>query len=188
MSAEDFLTINGVSVDWLENCCDEILRGDTDDADGVICLLTDMIRAGVPLPNNAAGLTAKILQDVADGKDARELVGTRPKRGAPNNEAVAEKHRQAVACVELLKLAEIHVTKAVELVGLSTPIDSREIWKLPTEEPVGDWNAIPYFAEIGFGSDGDGVLRRLINLNPSDPGLRACWDKFSEFCTVNRIS
>lgn len=188
MSADDFLTIHGVSVDWLENCCAEILDGDTNEADFVIGLLVDMIRAEVSLPKNAADLAATILQGVADGEDVRELVGTKSGRGAPKNQAVAEKHRQANACIVLLKLAKIPARKAVELVGLATPMDSREIWDLPKEEPVGNWNATPYFAEIGFGRDGAGVLRRLLNKAPDDPKLRPCWDQFREFCTVNQIA
>lgn len=187
MNVADFLTIHGVSVDWLENCCKEILDGDTNGADFVVGLLVDMIRARVSLPTNAADLAAKILQGVADGEDARELIGTKPSRGAPKNQAVAEKHRQANACVELLKLAKIPVTKARELVSLATPMDQREIIDLYKEEPVGNWNATPYFAEIGYGIDGAGVLRRLINLNPDDPKLKSHWEKFLEFCSSHRI-
>lgn len=188
MSANDFLAIRGVSVEWLEEECADIQKGETGFAPDILEIVGDMINDGVPLPPGAAALVAQILRKVAGGEDVRELVGTKPGRGAPRNEEVANKHRQAVACVELLKLAKIPVTKAVELVGLATPIDPREIWDLPKEEPVGNWNATPYFSEIGFGSDGNGVLRRLINLNPNDPDLRTCWAKFSEFCTVNRIS
>lgn len=195
MNAAVFLTLHGVSVDWLENCCKEILDGDTDDADFVVGLLVDMIRAGVSLPTNAADLAAKIMQGVADGEDVRGLVGTKPGRGAPKNPEVAEKHRQVNACVELLKLAQIPATKAVELVGLAISIDTREIWDFPKEEPiqarqkgVGDWNAIPYFAKIGFGSSGDGVLRKLINNRPYDHTLVSCWDEFIDFCTVHRIT
>lgn len=187
MTADEFLTLRGVNLPWLEGACSDLSSGDAEGAEDILGLLAEMLCHGAPLPPSAASLVSCILQDIASGLDARERVGTKPKRGAPKNDVVAEKHRQAYACIVLLKLAGIRPTNAAELVALATPMDSGEIWHLPTEAPVGKWGTTRYFAEIGFGKDGNGVLRRLIENRPNDPKLLKHWEQFADFCTVNQI-
>ena len=188
MNATEFLANMGVSFDWMEEMCSEIQSNNLEDADQITRLMCDMLEKNVPLPPKAAELTAMILKDLAEGRDARDRLGTKPGRGNPGNAAIDEKHRQADACLALLELAEIKQTKSACLVALAIPLSEREVWNLDRSLVRDGWNAAPYFAQIGFGKEGNGVLRRLLDHRPSgDADLVDCWGQFVEFCSVKGI-
>lgn len=198
MTSDDFLVVHGVTVEWIEDLARDLLgdKGAKDragDARVMLSLVAKMVEAGVAVPPIAASLAAAVLRDVGGGVDAREQLGTKPGRGAPESPETAMRHSQASACLALLLLCEVPKSEAVALVAKAAPMSERNVYDLPetgvgTVERVAsgmDWDAKAWLIHAANGDLGDGVLNRLLQYGPKDdPELNRYWHQFREFLSV----
>jgi len=198
MSADDYLSIRGVTVEWLEELASDTLKGQDaetdrsefkDSASVVVSLAAEMIEAGATLPPTTAKLIAAVLRDTMNGVDARKRIGTKARAGNPGDPAIDERHEQISACLALLRLAGIKKTVAVSMVACAAPLADRQIYNLDEiNSDVPDLQSVQFLADMAFGESGYGVLRRLLDHPPTeDPKALESWHQFQEFMSVNMI-
>lgn len=204
MTPEEFISSRGLTIEMLEQWADETLVGcqssDVQDSSDsvtaeVIGLAAEMIEAGAALPPLTARLVSEALRDLADGIDPRTRLGLNRGRGAPVDPRVAERHAEASACLELLRLAAVPKSHAVELVARAVPMSVRNVWDLETMIAAGELSEPHktvsvaaqrrYLATVAMGKDGKGVLRRLLEDEPKDePKYLRDWRQFRDFLSV----
>lgn len=179
MTADDFLAVRGVTVDWLEDLAKLALSNEGDDveraaaANNVLNLVSAMREASVPIPPVA------------------ELV--KRSRGRPGGSGAIENDSQVEACLALLKMAEVPTSIAVELVAGAAGLSRRNVYRLLGNEPLqGDALATDFRAYLiitANSEDGNGVLHRLLKDEQTDnQSAQDYRNKFREFLSVTSLT
>jgi hypothetical protein len=174
MTADDFLAVRGVTVEWLEDLAKSVLSGEggkeelAADANTVADLVATMNECGVSVPPLAA-LVKRC-------------------RGRPGGSGAVLKRDQVEACLVLLDMAKIPRSFAVELVAVAADLSVRDAYRFLGKELLPgegqDWQFRMYLIEAANGDDGKGVLSRLLGHKPTDGKLLPLWQQFYDFLSV----